>query len=189
MSKVILESPFANENKQKFINNYLYLCVCARKMMLVDDDAPLFFHALYTQFLHDDNPDERNKGLYKSFEYHSDADYKTYAIDRGISNGMMLGAKDALEKGMKIEFYTVLPDWTYVAGRIKNINLIPNMLDRWNAGVEFVNELHQHPINKKSFDETGDLTVYSLEVDDDLKDVKQCLNDFFRPIIFSICNE
>ena len=104
-TKVILESPFANEDTQKFNDNYFYLCVAARKIMIEKDDAPLFFHALYTQFLNDDVQAERNLGLYKSFEYHSGADNKTYAIDRGISKGMILGAEDALKKGMDIKFF------------------------------------------------------------------------------------
>ena len=187
--KIILESPFANANPQKFNDNYFYLCVSARKMMIEDDNAPLFFHALYTQFLHDNIQEERNLGLFKSFEFHSDADNKTYAIDRGISKGMILGAEDALKKGMDVKFYTVLPETNKIAKKIEEINKISNVEKRWEMGQRFVNQLMNSPSHKKSFEETGDLTMYSASIQKELKDVKKCIMEFFAPLVDAIRQE
>jgi len=185
-TKIILESPFANENKQKFNDNYFYLCVSARKMMTEDGDAPLFFHALYTQFLHDNVQEERNLGLVKSFVYHSDADNKTYAIDRGISGGMILGAEDALKKGMDIKFYTVLPETDPIAKKIDTINNITNVEKRWKMGKRMVDQMMNTPKHKDSFEKTGDLTLYSHSIKSELKDVKKCIMEFFAPLVDSI---
>lgn len=187
-TKIILESPFANENKQKFNDNYFYLCVSARKMMTEDGDAPLFFHALYTQFLHDDIQEERNLGLVKSFVYHSSADNKTYAIDRGISGGMVLGAEDALKKGMDIKFYTVLPKSDPISKKIDEINKISNIEKRWEMGKRMVERMMTTPKHKESFENTGDLTLYSKSdaIKTELKDVKKCIMEFFAPLVDSI---
>lgn len=188
-TKIILESPFANENKKKFNDNYLYLCTSARKMMIDDDNAPLFFHALYTQFLHDDIQEERNLGLFKSFHYHTSADNKTYAIDRGISKGMILGAEDAIEKNMEIKFYTVLPTTHIIHQKIEEINKIKDNKLRWIAGNKLVDKLLNNPSHKKSFEDSGDLTKYSKYVKDDIENVKKCILDFFAPIVDNIREE
>lgn len=188
-TKIILESPFANDNKQKFNDNYFYLCVAARKMMIDDDNAPLFFHALYTQFLHDNVKEERNLGLVKSFVYHSSADNKTYAIDRGISKGMILGAEDALKKGMDIQFYTVLPESSDIAKKITEINKISNVKTRWEMGQRYVSKLMEHPKHKESFENTGDLTLYMPTIQKDLKEVKKCILEFFAPLVDNIREE
>ncbi len=181
-TKSILESPFSNSNAVIFNENYYYLCMCARKMMIDDDHSPLFFHALYTQFLNDDVQEERNIGLYRSFNWHTHGDAKVYAIDRGISKGMILGAEDAIEKGMPILFYTALPESHPVHKQVAQINLIFDNKERWAAGLKLVNSM-------KPFNEiNGDLTEYRLHNQEELKNVYQCIMEFFAPLVDDIRN-
>lgn len=181
--KIVLESPFKNESQSIFNDNYFYVNVCARKMMKESDIAPLFFHTLYTQFLNDDMADERDLGLYRSFEYHSDAEEKIYAIDRGISGGMILGAEDAIKKGMTVKFFTVHPESTPIGKQISEINNIQDNASRWKAGVDFINHLKNEPSYAKRFEINGDLTNYKPYINPELKSVKECLLKFFEPII------
>ncbi len=188
VEKIILESPFSNSDQRKFNDNYFYLCVCARKMMLDKNRevSPLFFHALYTQFLHDDVESERNLGLVRSFEYHSDASSKVYAIDRGITKGMVLGAEDALKKGIDIKLYTVHDPESNVGKAVSIINKVNDPAERWKMACSYVDSLKLMRKNKESYDETGDLTLYSDLIVDDLKEVKKCILDFFSPLVDSI---
>lgn len=185
-NKVILESPFANTDVNKFNANYFYLCLVARKIMKEDKDSPLFFHALYTQFLHDNSFDERNLGLSKSFEWHSGGDYKLYAIDRGISGGMILGAEDAIEKDMQVMFYSAMPKQHWISKRIQEINAIINNEARWEAGLAFEREMKSIEEFADRFEKTGDLTGYSEHNEDMILDVQNCILDFFAPIVDAI---
>lgn len=182
-NKLILESPFKNSNQTIFNDNYFYVNVCARKLMKETETAPLFFHTLYTQFLNDDDKEERDLGLYRSFEFHSDAEEKVYAIDRGISEGMILGAKDAISKGMPVKFYTVLPETTPIGQQIKEINSISDNKSRWEAGLDFIEKLKSSSEYGKRFNINGDLTNYKNYIQKDLSQVKNCLLTFFEPII------
>lgn len=186
--KIILESPFANTDRNKFNDNYFYLCLVARLLMKEQGHAPLFFHALYTQFLHDNSIEERNLGLYKSFVWHSDGDYKLYAIDRGLQNskGMMLGAQDAIEKGMPVHFFTAMPETHWISKRIQEINQIIDNRQRWEAGLAFEDELRSNPENVARFDETGDLTGYSSYNEETLLEIKNCILEFFAPLVDAI---
>ncbi len=181
-TKLILESPFANTNPTIFNENYYYLCMCARKMMLEQGASPLFFHALYTQFLHDDIQEERNIGLFRSFNWHSDAHNKTYAIDRKISKGMILGAEDAIKKGIPVFFYTALPEDHEIAKKVAEINAIEDDKTRWDTGLDFINSLEMFD------EENGDLTEYRSYNLDLLKDVYQCIIEFFAPLVDDIRN-
>jgi len=182
--KVILETPFKNENKQIFIDNYLYTNAVARKLMKEDDVSSLFFHTFYTQFLNDNIPEERDLGLMSSFNYHSDADYKLYAIDRGLSHGMILGAKDAIEKDIPIQFYTVLPHNSDVSKMLSAINRTRRSIVRLDLAIKYVEELKQ-----KEFainDKTGKITDYESSLSDHVSQVKDCLTEFFTPLIESL---
>lgn len=189
VTKSVLESPFKNDNQSIFNDNYFYVNACARKIMLENDVAPLFFHTLYTQFLSDNKTEERNIGLFRSFEYHSHADEKLYAIDRGISGGMILGAEDAIKKGMPIKFFTVHPASSKVGKKISEINSIEDNQTRWNAGLEFVSSLTSDPLVEKRFSLNGDLTNYKHEIREELSDVKKCILEFFEPLVKSIRKE
>lgn len=192
MSKVILESPFSNKDQNKFNDNYFYLCLVARKLMKEEDHAPLFFHALYTQFLHDNKVEERNLGLFKSFEWHTHGDCKLYAIDRGVSYGMILGAEDAIKKNMPVMFYTAMPEEHWISKRIKEINTITDNKSRWEKGLAFISELTDYAEangKKEQVEKTGDLTGYSEYNEDMITEVKDCILDFFAPLVDAIRNE
>ena len=62
------------------------------------------FHLIYTQSLCDDTDLERSMGITRSFDWHSHASKKLFYIDRGFSNGMMLGYLDAVKKDIDVEF-------------------------------------------------------------------------------------
>lgn len=190
-NKVILESPFANTDRNKFNSNYFYLCLVARKLLKEDGDAPLFFHALYTQMLHDNSIEERMLGLNKSFEWHSHGDYKLYAMDRGISEskGMVLGAEDAIKKGMPIMFYSAMPKEHWISKRIEEINQIIDNQTRWETGLAFEKELKDIPEFMERFKQTGDLTGYTEHNEKIIEDVKNCILEFFAPLIDAIRTE
>lgn len=184
----LIESPFSNSNQRIFNDNYYYLCLVARKMMIENGSAPLFFHALYTQFLNDNIKEERNLGLQQSFKWHTLGDSKIYAIDRGISDGMVKGAEDAILKNISIYFYTALPENHEFAIQIERINKIENNKERWEAGLKLIqntkNNLSVEDIER--FENNGDLTNYTLFNLSDLNKVRQCLLEFFAPIIDDI---
>lgn len=189
MSKIILESPFANEDQKKFNSNYLYLCVVARKLMIENEQAPLFFHALYTQFLNDNIKFERDLGLNKSFDWHTHGDYKLYAIDRSISKGMILGGEDAVLKGVPVYFFTAMPENSEEFNEVKIINENKDNKTRWIKGNKLVEKWNTDLEKKERFEKTGALSVYEAENEKDLNNVKNCLLNFFEPLIESIKNE
>ncbi len=190
MSKrIILESPFANTDRNKFNENYFYLCLVARKLMKEDNHSPLFFHALYTQFLHDNSIQERDLGIKKSLDWHTFGDFKLYAIDRNISKGMIIGALDAIEKGVRIQFYSAMPTYHWINRRLAKINCLTDNENRWNAGVAFIKELEDIEEMKERFDATGDLTGYTDFNSDTIDDVKNCILEFFAPLVDHIRNE
>lgn len=179
--KIALETPFKNKNNKKFSDNYFYTCAVARRLILDEDEhqTPLFFHALYTQFLSDNRSDERNIGLKRSFEFHSFCDTKLYAIDRGLSQGMFLGGQDAIEKGINIKFFTSSPDNHELNESIKKINNITNNKERWLTGVELIKSLEKN----EEFIKHGYIYNYHQELKEEIKEVKDIIKTFFMPII------
>lgn len=182
--KVIVESPFKNPIEKERNNNLIYLNVVARKLSLSNIYNPLFFHSFYTQFLDDNNDSEREKGLTLSFEHHSDSDAKIVTIDRGISQGMVYGALDALSKGMEIQFFTLCdnstPESKAIRDKIDKINSIQIMEDRWSAGVKFVEEL------KLKSTSPNELTNYRVCAENDWSEVERIMLEFFAPLIDQI---
>lgn len=179
----MIESPFKNKDIKKFNANYIYLCLVARKVILDDKDSPLFFHGLYTQFLNDNDETERNTGIITSFNWHSPSDFKLYAIDRGISKGMIMGAEDALEKNIPIKFFTAMPEEHWISKRVAEINLIIDMKERWMTGLAFVEKMQSDKIIKELFEEDGELTGYVIHNDVEINKIKDCLFNFFSPLI------
>ena len=184
--RIIIESPFKNDNKNKFNDNYLYLCLVARRQMKEEKASVLFFHALYTQFLNDNVADERLLGLLKSLEWHTFGDCKLYAIDRGVSEGMILGGEDAIKKDIKVAFYTALPENHWVSKRIAEINAILDNKKRWNAGIAFVNELKEINEYSERFENTGALTDYLDTNREIIKEIENCILEFFAPLVDAI---
>ncbi len=108
MTLVIIESPYAGDIKT--YEKYGRACM---RDSLKRGEAPLASHLLYTQkgILDDNKPEERNQGIAAGFAWGSLA-HKTVAyVDLGISEGMILGIKKALEEGKQVEFRR-LESWT-----------------------------------------------------------------------------
>lgn len=181
---IILETPFKNENKQIFVDNYLYTNAVARKLMKEDNVSSLFFHTFYTQFLNDNDPSERDLGLKSSFNYHSGADCKVYAIDRGLSNGMILGAKDAIMKNIEINFYSVVYKDRSIIEELNIINSKSDNNERLELAIKFVEKLSQTEFAKNN--KTGQLIDYNDSLSEHIVQVKDCLTEFFQPILDGI---
>ncbi len=189
MKKVIIESPFKNSNPVIFNDNLFYLNAIARRLMLTHEVAPLYFHSLYTQCLNDNVHDERMKGLYTSFEFHTDSDVKFYAIDRGLSEGMILGAKDAIAKGIDIEFYTACPEDTTFGKIVNSINEVQDPQDKLEEASYKIQELLSDPQVKSKYEKTGDLSDYRTYLNKELAEVKDIMYSFFKPMIVQISKE
>jgi hypothetical protein len=104
---VYLESPFAGPRRR----NAAYLRACMLDS-LARGEAPYASHALYTQFLDDDVPAEREMGMDAGFAWGAKADLTAVYVDLGISGGMRLGIARAESDGRPHEMRTV-PGWTW----------------------------------------------------------------------------
>jgi hypothetical protein len=107
---VIIESPFAArkldgswdpegvEENLRYVRAAMHCC-------LKRGEAPYASHALYTQpgVLNDQDPEERTLGIESGFAWNTRADTSIFFVDRGISSGMKLGIKNAIEHGRPIE--------------------------------------------------------------------------------------
>lgn len=95
---VYIESPFAGDRKR----NAAYLKACMLDS-LKRGEAPFASHALYTQFLDDDVPEERALGIEAGLAWGAKAELTVVYIDLGISGGMKLGIDRALAEGRPVE--------------------------------------------------------------------------------------
>jgi hypothetical protein len=86
---VILESPYAGETAA----NLAYAKRCALDCAL-RNESPQASHLLFTQFLDDTVPAERELGIRLGLAWTRVADYSVFYTDRGWSTGM-LRAMDA----------------------------------------------------------------------------------------------
>ncbi|ELP6119270.1 TPA: hypothetical protein I7730_01395 [Vibrio vulnificus] len=185
MKTITIESPFANDLEYERIENLLYVNAVARKVVLEDPNvSPLFFHSFYTQFLHDDILEERQRGLNMSFVYHAMAEESLVAVDRGISSGMWKGIEAALSKGRPVVFYTMCQKNSLEWLTIRDINKIENegekiesmkrLLSIWAEGASEITSTSQL-----------DLTTFRGEPENEkiYADVKDIVNRFFTPIV------
>lgn len=185
MKTITIESPFANELEYERIENLLYVNAVARKVVLEDSSvSPLFFHSFYTQFLHDDNPEERMKGLNMSFVYHAMAEESLVAVDRGISSGMWKGIEAAIEKGRPFKFYTMCqknsPEWL----RVKEINSMEDVCLKIES-MKHLLDLWARKASDMASNSQVDLSNYRAAPENILiyDEVKQILNRFFAPVV------
>lgn len=100
MLRVILESPFAGNFWQRWLNRR-YARKCLRDSCM-RGEAPLASHLLYTQALDDRNPHERTIGIEAGLAWGSMADATVVYVDRGISRGMQLGCDRAIAEGRPV---------------------------------------------------------------------------------------
>lgn len=106
---VILESPFANEDKFLFERNKRYLEL-AMHDCLMRSEAPFASHKMYTQCLDDNIPAQRELGIQAGFAWRTVAVKTVVYQDLGISRGMEYGIAHSKELGIPIE-YRSLPGW------------------------------------------------------------------------------
>lgn len=102
---VIIESRYAGdvETNLRYLRAALHDC-------LMRGEAPFASHAIYTQVLRDDIPEERAHGIQAGFAFRRVSDYTVVCTDLGISAGMKLGIEDSKEKGIPV-YYRKIPGW------------------------------------------------------------------------------
>jgi hypothetical protein len=105
--RVYLESPFAGDRER----NAAYLKACMLDS-LRRGEAPFASHALYTQFLDDDVPADRELGINAGLVWGETAELTVVYTDLGVSPGMQLGIERARSAGRPIEERS-LPGWTW----------------------------------------------------------------------------
>jgi hypothetical protein len=97
MPLVLIESPFAGDRE----TNLRYLRAC-----MLDSfergEAPWASHAIYPNFLDDDDVEQRAIGIAAGLAWGEKADFTAVYIDRGISKGMRLGIAAAARCGRLI---------------------------------------------------------------------------------------
>jgi hypothetical protein len=105
MIRVILETPYAGDIE----GNLHYARACMRDCLL-RGEAPFASHLLYTQTgtLDDGIEEERNLGIAAGFAWGELAQKVVVYTDKGISPGMKLGIQNAEQKGLTIEYRTML---------------------------------------------------------------------------------
>jgi hypothetical protein len=104
MRRVILESPYAGNVLQRWLNRrYARRCV---RDSLVRGEAPIASHLLYTQpgILRDHVPDERSWGIEAGLAWRDVAQATVVYTDRGITKGMIYGIQAAKNAGRPVEY-------------------------------------------------------------------------------------
>ena len=96
---VIVESPYAGDIEA----NLEYVRACMAHSLALSE-APFASHALYTQpgVLDDDVPSERVRGIRAGFAFRAAAKFTAFYVDRGVSRGMLYGAKHCAEVGCSV---------------------------------------------------------------------------------------
>jgi hypothetical protein len=101
MKRVVVESPYAGDIEA----NVAYARQCVRDC-LMRGEAPIASHLLFTQpgILRDDIPNERDHGIAAGHAWIEVADLVVVYTDKGISEGMRRGMREAERAGIPIEF-------------------------------------------------------------------------------------
>lgn len=102
MRLVVVESPFAGKTAGEAERNRRYL-KAAMLDSLSRGEAPYASHALYTQFLDDNKPEERKLGMEAGFAWGAKAAMVVVYADLGISPGMQVGIDRAAANGQYVE--------------------------------------------------------------------------------------
>lgn len=176
--KVVIESPFANENPFLLSENLIYLNCVARYLTKEENLTPLFFHSYYTQFLDDMNEEERNIGLNSSFEFHDEIKVRIITIDRGISKGMRLGMLRGIENGASPVFFSLDKENSSLQEILNQINAIEDPLTRWETGLKKLERI----TSREPKNDFGDLTDYREYSSTLRTEVCNVLERFFTPL-------
>lgn len=99
MRLVIIESPFAGDRER----NHRYLRD-AMAHSLSRGEAPFASHALYPLVLDDDDKGQRQQGIEAGLAWGQRADLVAVYHDLGVSSGMLMGIRRAVQEGRPVEF-------------------------------------------------------------------------------------
>ncbi len=104
MIRVLLESPYGNDDPAEVQANIDYARRCVRDSVL-RGEAPIASHLLFTQpgVLDDKVPEERALGIEAGLAWLSAADLMVLYVDRGMSPGMNEAMKVAQRSGLDTE--------------------------------------------------------------------------------------
>lgn len=94
MKLVILESPYTGDIEA----NVAYARRAVRHSLSLGE-APIALHLLYTQLdiLNDENMAERKWGIEAGLAWKKAADHTIFYLDKGLSNGMKMGLREAIK--------------------------------------------------------------------------------------------
>ena len=114
MRRVILESPYAGNLIQRFLNRR-YARKCLRDS-LMRDEYPFASHLLYPQALRPDTPTNRAMGMGAMMQWEPFADYVVVYIDRGVSQGMARSVNRHLGRGLKVRYRSLYGKMLHLKG-------------------------------------------------------------------------
>jgi len=102
MPLVVLESPYAGEIER----NVAYARACLRACAIINQEAPIAPHLLFTQpgVLDDNDPVQRATGINAGHAWLRKADRMVVYQDLGISPGMATAIRTAEFNGIPIDF-------------------------------------------------------------------------------------
>lgn len=106
MRLVYLESPFASATPDGRERNLRFARACMLDS-LARGEAPFVSHALYTQCLDDQDPEQRALGMEAGFAWAARAEATVVYSNLGLSGGMREGIKRALDLGRPVEVRTL----------------------------------------------------------------------------------
>jgi len=101
--RVYLETPFRADTPEGMRRNREYLRDCMRHSIALGE-APFASHALYTQFLDEDVPAERDAGIACGLAWGDLAEVTVVYTDLGITEGMQRGIDDAIARGRPVVY-------------------------------------------------------------------------------------
>jgi len=105
MKRVNIESPYLAYHGEDVLKNIDYARECMADC-IKRGEAPIASHLLYTQenILNDKILEERDKGIKAGLEWNMMAETTVVYYDKGISSGMKLGIKHAIDNNRELEF-------------------------------------------------------------------------------------
>lgn len=109
MKLVVIESPLGAPDRLLIEDNKRYARTCVRDS-LRRGEAPYASHLFFDhpEILDDLKPEEREKGMKAGFAWGRAAETVAIYVDRGISQGMMLGFERGIENGAEIVVRSVV---------------------------------------------------------------------------------
>ena len=101
--RVYLESPYRNGDPEEHQKNIDYAKACALDC-IERGENPFVSHLFFTQFLDDNDPDDRTLGMNMGFKWALTCAISVFYTDRGMSEGMTKGLERAIREERTREF-------------------------------------------------------------------------------------